>query len=58
MLIHRLVKQMNWKPHWGKPYDTFLWSVTLQWAEGCNLKVKRENVWDLAAYIANKVDTK
>jgi len=57
VLINQYVKQMKWKPMWGLPYDSYLWSITRSWAKECGLKLSKEDVWSLALHIANKMET-
>mgnify|MGYP006410243345 CR=1 FL=1 len=58
-LVHKYVKQMGWKPTWGKAYDSFLWSITLEWMKECELDTswsEDSDIWSVAVDIAMHVE--
>tara|TARA_R100000963_G_C4629697_1_gene95081 strand:+ start:284 stop:487 length:204 start_codon:yes stop_codon:yes gene_type:complete len=60
ILIHKYVKQMRYKPQFGKPYDNYLYDkVQNLLKESMGLIVNDEDrVWQLASFIAEKVESK
>lgn len=60
ILIHKYVKQMRFKPRFGKPYDNYLYDkVQNLLKESMGYTTNEENrVWQLASFIAEKVEAK
>jgi len=60
ILIHKYVKQMKYKPQFGKPYDSYLYDMVQNLLKESMGQIVNDEgrVWQLASFIAEKVESK